>query len=125
VDLAERDRRSGAQYRRRSLWPLFQHARDREGRERLQVLALAEGAFPSNEGIVRGWSPIWSLYRQERDARTGRQSRSLLWNLWRQESGPEGVRNGFLFGLFRWNSPAAAGDSRPTVSKDSPPSKTR
>jgi hypothetical protein len=107
VDLAERDRRNGAEYRRRALWPLFQHARDREGRERLQVLALAEGAFPSNEGIVRGWSPLWSLYRHEHDARTGRRSRSLLWNLWRQESGPEGTRHGLFFGLVRWGKPAA------------------
>ena len=80
--------------------------RDRQGRERIQVLALAEGAFPSNEGIARGWTPLWSLYRQERDAKTGRQSRSLLWNLWRQESDSEGVRHRFLFGLFRWHRPA-------------------
>ena len=114
VDVAERDRRNGAEYRRRSLWPLFHHARDRQGRERLQVLALAEGAFPSNEGIARSWSPVWSLYRHERDAKTGRQSRSLLWNLWRQESGPEGVRNGLFFGLFHW------GNSVPEVSAPKP-----
>jgi hypothetical protein len=65
---------------------------------------VAEGAFPSNEGIARSWSPVWSLYRHERDAKTGRQSRSLLWNLWRQESGPEGTRNGLFFGLFHWGN---------------------
>jgi len=43
VDVAERDRRNGAEYRRRSLWPLFHHARDRQGRARLQVLALPKG----------------------------------------------------------------------------------
>jgi hypothetical protein len=106
---------------------LFHHARDRQGRERLQVLAVAEGAFPSNEGIARSWSPVWSLYRHERDAKTGRQSRSLLWNLWRQESGPEGTRNGLFFGLFRWGNsvpqgsvPKAIAPIVPTPSTPSP-----
>ncbi|MFM7556402.1 MAG: hypothetical protein ACKPAH_14040, partial [Verrucomicrobiota bacterium] len=80
-------------------------------------LALAEGAFPSNEGIVRGWSPLWSLYRHEHDARTGRRSRSLLWNLWRQESGPEGTRHGVFFGLVRW------GDATPVAGVPNPASR--
>jgi hypothetical protein len=100
-DVAERNRQTGAEYRRRSLWPLWYHWRDREGRERLQVLALAEGAFPHNEGIRRIWSPVWSLYRQESDARTGASCRSILWNLWRTDVRAGSARTSALFGLVK------------------------
>lgn len=93
--LAKTDRR------RRDLWPLFTHKRDYNGNQRLQVLAPLEPFVPNIRGIERGWSPIWSLYRDEQHAREGRRSQSLFWNLWRRETGPEESRTSFLFGAVR------------------------
>ena len=100
-DVSVRDRQSGAEYRRRSLWPLVYHWRDREGRERLQLLAGAEGAFPYNEGIQRAWSPLWSLYRSEKNPKADAASQSLLWNLWRRESQTGKNQSSFLFGFVK------------------------
>lgn len=101
IDVAERNRQTGAEYRRRSFWPLWYHWHDRDGRARLQILAPAEGAFPHNEGIQRGWSPIWSLYRSEKNPKAGAASQSLLWNLWRRDVKPEVTKTSFLFGIVK------------------------
>jgi hypothetical protein len=124
VDLAERDRRTGAEYRRRSLWPLLHHARDRQGRERLQVLALAEGAFPSNEGIVRGWSPIWSLYRHERDAQTGRQVVPCCGTCGVRNRGRKGSGTACFSGCSRWHRPAATTGTPPGRTSSGSPNRS-
>lgn len=100
-DVSERNRQTGQEYRRRSLWPLAYHWKDRAGREHFQVLALAEGAFPHNEGIARSWTPVWSIYRAEANPKAGTSSRSVLWNLWRRDVTPTGTRTGFLFGMVK------------------------
>ncbi|HPY29758.1 MAG TPA: hypothetical protein PLT00_02360 [Verrucomicrobiota bacterium] len=91
------------QARRQStdLWPLFTHRRDFEGNTRVQWLAPLEPLVPNNKSIERNWSPLWSLWRAERNAKTGAASQSLLWNLYRQETTPETRKRSFLFGLVQ------------------------
>jgi hypothetical protein len=100
-DVSEKNRQTGEEYRRRSLWPLAYHWKDREGRERFQMLAFAETAFPHNEAIARSWSPVWSLYRSEKNPKAGAASQSLLWNLWRRDVKPGETRTSFLFGVVK------------------------
>ncbi len=100
-DVSEKNRQTGEEYRRRSLWPLAHHWKDRTGRERFQMLALAESAFPHNEAISRAWSPVWSLYRSEKNPKAGAASQSLLWNLWRRDVKPGETRTSFLFGMVK------------------------
>lgn len=100
-DVSERNRQTGEENRRRSLWPLAYHWKDRTGREHFQMLALAEGAFPHNEGIARSWTHAWSVYRSDANPKAGISSRSLLWNLWRRETDRSGSRTSFLFGAVK------------------------
>ena len=100
-DIHDRNTESGTAVRRRDCWPLFTHRRDRDGNERLQVLALIEPVLPNNKSIERSYSPLWSLWRSEKNAQTGASSQSLLWNLYRRERAPERSRTSALFGLFQ------------------------
>lgn len=102
-DLRE-DPRDGTVRLRRDLWPLGTYRQEPDGKARLQVLAPLEPILPANRGIERNYSPLWSLWRMERDPATGRSSRSLLWNLFRSERDPEGQKCSLLFGLVQHES---------------------
>ena len=92
---------TGVERRRRDLWPLFTWRREFDGRERLQVLSITEPVIPDNHGIERNWAPLWTLYRAEKNPKTGVASQSLLWNLWRHDQLKDSSRNSFFFGLVR------------------------
>jgi hypothetical protein len=105
-DVTEKNLDTGAAARRQDLWPLFTYRRDREGRERLQVLAPLEPMIPGNKGIERNWSPLWSLWRAENNAQAGVRTQSLLWNLYRRDVTPQSRKCSLLFGLFQYQSDA-------------------
>ena len=100
--LAEKNTTTGKEKVRLDMWPFFEWHRDFAGSEKLQVLALAEPFVPDNRGIERNWSPLWSVWRAEDNARTGASSRSLLWNLYRRETAPAHKKTSLLFGLFQY-----------------------
>lgn len=106
IDLREGNPETGQRSRRLDSWPFFAWSRDREGNERLRVPALAE-AFGSSPGIESNWAPLWSLWRQERNAKTGVSSQSLLWNLYRREAMPDRTRGSLLFGLVQYEKTPA------------------
>ncbi len=101
-DLTEKNRSTGKALRRTDLWPLFQAVREANGNERLQIFAPVEVAFANNDAIRRIYSPIWSIWRSEKNAKTGAYSESFLWNLYRREEAPERKKISFLFGLFQY-----------------------
>ena len=103
-DTTERNTESGTARRRRELWPLFVHRRDWNGNERLQILAPLEPILPNNKSIERNYSPLWSLWRDEKNAETGKRSQSLLWNLYRRETKPNNNKTTMLFGLIQRSS---------------------
>jgi hypothetical protein len=105
-DIREKTGQSGPATRRVDFWPLFTWRRDMDQKERLQVLALLEPFFPDNRSIGRDYSQIWSFWREERNAKTGASSQSLLWNLYRRESTPQSKNCSLLFGLFQYQSNA-------------------
>lgn len=104
TDVETRDRRTGRTGRRSDLWPLFLARRDAEGHERFQMLAVLEPLLPENTSIRRLYSPLWALWRSEKNPRAGTASRSFLWNLYRHETRPEGKKRSLLFGLFQYQS---------------------
>ena len=57
-----------------------------------------------NESIERDYSPLWALWRTQLDHQTGAASHSLLWNLYRGETGPQTKKTSLLFGLFNYQS---------------------
>jgi len=83
------------------------------------VFAPLEPIVPNNKSIERDWSPVWSVFRFEKNPRTGRESQSLLWNLLRIETSPTDSHASFFFGIakrdrdergtrwrwFDWSSP--------------------
>ena len=87
-------------------WPLYSYRRDLNGNSRLQVLALLESYMPTSEGMNRDYSPLWSLWRSEKNSKTGAASQSLLWNLYRHDSTKGFQRTSALFGLFQTRSDA-------------------
>jgi hypothetical protein len=103
-DLREANTTTGRALDRHDCWPLFTHRRDREGNERLQILAPIEPFLPNNKGIERNYSPAWSLWRSERSERTGAASQSLFWNLYRRDVSKESTKCSLLFGLFQYQS---------------------
>jgi len=56
---------------------------------------------PDNPAIERNWSPLWSVWRAEKNARTGAFSQSLLWNLYRLDNTPAHKKASLLFGLYQ------------------------
>jgi hypothetical protein len=105
-DTVARNTESGEFERRRDFWPFFTYRHELNGNTRLQVLAPIEPVLPNNKSIERDYSPVWSLWRAENNARTGASSQSLLWNLYRRESAAEGKKCSLLFGLFQYQSDA-------------------
>jgi hypothetical protein len=95
---------SGEISRRIDLWPLFTARRDMDGNRRVQFLSLLEPILPNNPGVERNLSPLWSLWRAERNPKTGATSQSFLWNLYRRETSPETRKCSLLFGLFQYQS---------------------
>jgi len=101
-DVLEKNTQTDAQKRRTAMWPFFFWQRDFDGNERLQILAPVEPALPNNRGIDRNWSPLWSLWRAEKNPKAGAASESLLWNLYRREAAPGHKKISLLFGLFQY-----------------------
>jgi hypothetical protein len=102
--LSEKNTETGAARIRLDMWPFFTWHHDFNGNERLQILAPLEPAVPDNPGIEKNWSPLWSLWRAEDNLRSGASSRSLLWNLYRQDTAPGQKKVSLLFGLFQYQS---------------------
>jgi hypothetical protein len=105
-DTVERNTESHDFSRRVDLWPFYDYHRELNGNRRLQVLAILEPIFPNNRTILREYSQLFSLWRQEKNARTGAYSQSLLWNLYRREHTRQSKKASLLFGLFQYESSA-------------------
>ena len=106
AELTEGNPQTGQYLHRKDSWPLFSWSRDKDGKERLQALALIE-PMRRGLGVERNWSPVWSLWRQERDTKSGAEMQSLLWNLYRRESADGTTKGSLLFGLVQYEkSPA-------------------
>src|SRR5438046_7896588 len=103
-DLVEKNEETGTALQRTDLWPLFTAKRDHEGNERLQLIAPLEPLVPNNKGIEQNYSPLWSLWRSEKNRRTGAAGQSFLWNLYRRDTTPETRKCSLLFGLFQYQS---------------------
>ena len=103
-DLIEKNTATGTAMQRTDLWPLFTARREHNGSERLQILAPLEPLVPNNKGIERNYAPVWSIWRSEKNAKTGHASQSLLWNLYRRETSPTTRKCSLLFGLFNYQS---------------------
>jgi len=103
-DRKEKNTETGAARRRIDFWPFYVHRRDFSGNTRLQILAPLEPFVPGSKSIERNYSPLWSLWRSEKNAKSGATSQSLLWNLYRREATPAGKKCSLLFGLFQYGS---------------------
>jgi hypothetical protein len=111
-DTVEKNTRTGETRRRVDFWPFYTYHRERDGSAQLQALALLEPFFPNNRAMRREYSPLWSLWRSEHNARTGASNQSLLWNLYRREKTAESKKASLLFGLFQYQSTPEGGNWR-------------
>lgn len=103
-DLTEKNTETGRVLRRTDLWPLFTARHDPDGSESLHVLALAEPMLPNNKSVQRNWSPVWALWRQEKDGKTGDTMQSFFWNFYRQRTTGDTRNSSLFFGLFHYES---------------------
>jgi hypothetical protein len=101
-DLIEKNVKRNTAKRRTDLWPFFTMRRQHDGSERLQILAPLEPVIPENSSIERLYSPIWSIWRSEKNGKNGDYSESLLWNLYRREERKNEKKVSILFGLFQF-----------------------
>lgn len=100
----QKNTETGEVRRRVDLWPLFTHRREFNGSTRLQWIAPLEPFLPSNPSIERDYSPLWSIWRVEKDPRRQTSSQSLFWNLYRRDTTADSSDVSCLFGLFRSQS---------------------
>lgn len=98
-DMTARNTEKAACRRRTDLWPLFTWRRDFNGNTRFQALALLESFLAENPTIENEYAPIYSLWRSERNPKTGATSQSLLWNLYRRQTTPNFRLISAFFGL--------------------------
>jgi len=105
-DLHEKNTETGKAVHRIDFWPFFTWRRGLDDKERLQVLSVIEPVLPNNKSVERDYSPIYALWRVEKNPRTGASSQSLLWNLYRHETTPGGKKCSLFFGLFQYQSSA-------------------
>jgi hypothetical protein len=103
-DVLEKNTETGARSRRADFWPLFTSRRDFNGDQTLQILAILEPILPNNKSIQRNYSPLWSLWRSQKNGKTGATSQSLLWNFYRRDTTHETKKLSILFGLFKYQS---------------------
>ena len=103
-DRKEKNTETGAARRRVDFWPFYLHRREFNGSSRLQILAPLETFVAGSEGIERDYSPLWSVWRSQKNAKTGATSQSLLWNLYRHDATPVDKKCSLLFGLFQYRS---------------------
>jgi hypothetical protein len=94
------------------LWPFFMRRQDFNGNWRLQVLAPLEPFVLGSHKIPRDYSPLWSVWRQEANPKSGATSQSLLWNLYRRDTTPVHKKVSLLFGLFQYESDPEGGRAR-------------
>jgi hypothetical protein len=83
-----------------------------DGNRRLQIMSILEPIFPNSRVMTREYSQVYSFWRQEKNARTGATSRSLLWNLYRRETLGATKKASLLFGLIKYQSTAEGGHWR-------------
>ncbi len=74
---------------KRHLWPLFSSWNNGAGREQVQVLSPFEVFFPNNREVRQLWTPLFALYRYDRQPELG-ERHSLLWNAVTYRRGPDG-----------------------------------
>lgn len=103
-DVNEKNTETGVASNRKDFWPLFTRKKNFNGDTRLQILAPLEPFLPNNKSIERDYSPVWSVFRAEQNAKTGANSQSLLWNLYRRDAAPASKKISLLFGLFQYQS---------------------
>ncbi len=103
----EKNTETGKAFRRQDLWPFYTYRHEFNGNERLQILAILEPFFPNNHHIEPDYAPLYTLWRAERNPKTGAASQSLLWNLYRREAAPQSKKISLLFGLFQYQSSPA------------------
>ena len=105
-DILTKNTETGSSKRRTDFWPFFTRRREFDGSTRLQVLAILEPYVPGSHKVERDYSPLWSIWRAERNAITGASSQSLLWNLYRHDDAPSAKKFSLLFGAFQYQSNA-------------------
>lgn len=103
-DIVQKNVQTGRAQHRVDFWPLFTQRRDYDGRSRLQVLSLLEPLLPNSKSIERDYSPVWALWRSEKNPATSASSQSLLWNLYRRDADAKSRKCSLLFGLFQYQS---------------------
>jgi hypothetical protein len=103
-DLVEQNTAAGTTLHRTDLWPLFTARQEHNGNYRLQLFAPLEPVLPTNLAIERNYSLLWSIWRSEKNAKTGASSQSFLWNLYRRDTTSTTRKSSLLFGLFRYQS---------------------
>jgi hypothetical protein len=99
--ISQRNTETDKERVRVDMWPFFTWHHEFNGNERLQLLAPVEPLVPDNPGIERNWSPLWSLWRSEHNAKTGASSQSFFWNLYRHQTAPDYNKRSVMFGLYQ------------------------
>jgi hypothetical protein len=98
----ERNTQSHDFKRRVDFWPFYSYERKLDGNRRLQIFSPLEPLFPNNRTISREYSPMWALWKTEKNGHTGATSQSLLWNLYRRETAGATKKASLLFGLIQY-----------------------
>ncbi|MEY2408758.1 MAG: hypothetical protein QOF48_1428 [Verrucomicrobiota bacterium] len=103
-DTSQKNTGTGLRQHRVDFWPLFTFTSDYDGRRRFQMFSIVEPFLPNSTSLERDLSILWSPWRSEKNPGTGQSSQSLLWNLYRRDVSPGAKKCSLLFGLFKYQS---------------------
>ncbi|WP_221032220.1 hypothetical protein [Actomonas aquatica] len=89
--------------RKTHLWPFFSSWDNGAGRKQVQAFSPVEVFFPHNERVRRLWTPLFNVYRYNRDDSEDVVEHSVLWNLikWSRRPGERAHRVSLLGPLLR------------------------
>ena len=69
-DTREKNTQTKKELRRVAFWPFYTYYHDMTGNERFQALALLEPILPNSKSVLRDYSPLWALWRNEKTGKT-------------------------------------------------------
>lgn len=103
-DLRLRNKESGEESHRQSMWPLWHTSTDTQGTRDFKTLALLEPIFPLDEELQRAWSPLWTLYQSKAKADRSEKEWSTFLNLAHGQKSPTRKSWKFAYGMMSHES---------------------
>jgi len=101
-DITEKMPKSGLSKQRTDLWPLFSMRKTSDGQLSFRSLAILEPILKGTTAIERNYSPLYTLWFEDINKKTGDSTISVLFSLYKEKQSLHNTYRSFLFGLLSY-----------------------